>query len=71
MTFSQFIDEILERLKETVLSIKTDYINGQEKQKKFLEWSNNYLLKLEDQVQQLTKLRRELLNLTNVSISDI
>ncbi|HET7642122.1 MAG TPA: hypothetical protein VFK40_01325, partial [Nitrososphaeraceae archaeon] len=70
-TFSQFIDEILERLKETVRSIKTDYINGKEKQKKFIEWSNNYLPKLEDQVQQLTKLKRELLNLTNVSVSDI
>ena len=64
---SQFIDEILGRLKEIVRSIKNDYSNGQVKQKIFLEWSNNYLDKLEEQSEQLKKLRRELLNLAGIT----
>ena len=71
MTVSKFIDEILEQLKETVLYIKKDYTNGQEKQRIFLEWSNNYLTKLEEQFNELRKLRREFLNLARVTFSNI
>lgn len=71
MTVSKFIDEILDQLKETVQSIKKDYTNGQEKQKIFLEWSYSYLTKLEEQFDELMKLRREFLNLARVTFSNM
>jgi hypothetical protein len=68
---SGFIDEILEQLKKTVIDIKANYENGQEKQRMFLDWSNNYLMKLEEQFNELRRLRREYLKLAKVTSSDI
>lgn len=68
---SGFIDEILEQLKKTVIDIKANYKDGQEKQKMFLGWTNSYLMKLEEQFNELRRLRREYLKLAKVTYSDI
>jgi hypothetical protein len=68
---SGFIDEVLEQLKKTVLDIKVNYQDSQVKQKRFLDWSNNYLMKLEEQFSELRSLRREYLKLAKVTFSDI